>query len=74
MPSTPWIVQGPAELRRAGDPEPRIVLLCFAPAGSGACYFSGWGARLPRWVDVWPVELPGRNTRSKEKPLVSLQA
>ncbi len=68
---SPWIVQGPHEVRRPDEAPPRLRLVCIPPAGFGACYFSGWGAKLPRDIEVLPVELPGRNTRSREaKPQV----
>ena len=62
----PWVVQGPAEVRPPGAPPPRVRLVCIGPAGAGACFFHGWGAALPDWVEVLPVELPGRNTRIRE--------
>ena len=35
-------------------------------AGCGAWAFHGWSRALPRWVEVMPVELPGRNSRMRE--------
>ena len=61
------VLQGPAELRARGAPPPRVRVLCFPPAGAGACFFHGWGAALPDWAEVLPVELPGRNTRMRER-------
>jgi surfactin synthase thioesterase subunit len=66
QPYGPWVLQSPAELRPAAAPPPRVRLLCLPPAGAGASYFFGWGAALPDWVEVLPVELPGRNSRIRE--------
>jgi medium-chain acyl-[acyl-carrier-protein] hydrolase len=67
-PSSPWVVQSPAERRAPGDAD---VLVAIPPAGAGASYFAGWGHALPSRLELWPVELPGRNTRSREpKPTV----
>ena len=62
-----WAVQSPAEMRARDAPPPRVRVVCFPSAGSGACLFHGWGAVLPQWAEVLPVELPGRNTRIHER-------
>ena len=43
-----------------------LRLFCFPQAGAGAWVFHGWQTQLPEFVEVMPVELPGRNTRIKE--------
>jgi hypothetical protein len=62
-----WAVQSAAEVRARDAPPPRVRIACFPSAGSGACLFHGWGAVLPEWAEVLPVELPGRNTRIRER-------
>ena len=41
-------------------------LFCFPYAGAGGSVFARWQWRLPEHIDVWPVELPGRQTRMNE--------
>jgi surfactin synthase thioesterase subunit len=41
-------------------------LLCFPYAGGSAIVYRDWPQHLPSSVEVVPVELPGRGTRSKE--------
>lgn len=58
--------------------EPRagslLRLFCFPYAGGGASAFRGWAARLPREVEVHPVQYPGRETRMAEPTLADLDA
>ncbi|MFI1534046.1 thioesterase II family protein [Streptomyces anandii] len=44
-------------------------LLCFHHAGAGAMAFAGWRQRAGADVDVLPVRLPGRETRTREPRL-----
>ncbi|MFO0850953.1 MAG: alpha/beta fold hydrolase [Gemmataceae bacterium] len=37
-----------------------------SPAGRGASAYRGWQDRLPGCVEVWPVQLPGREARIGE--------
>jgi medium-chain acyl-[acyl-carrier-protein] hydrolase len=53
-------------------PQARVRLLCFPHAGSGAFAYRTWPADLPEWVEVCAVQLPGRETRLREKPIGSL--
>ncbi|GAB7105791.1 alpha/beta fold hydrolase [Streptomyces phaeofaciens JCM 4814] len=58
----PWIRFA---ARPAGPP--RLRLLCFHHAGGGATLFREWpGVLAPRGIEVWPVQLPGRETRIGE--------
>ncbi|MBF0563427.1 MAG: thioesterase [Alphaproteobacteria bacterium] len=43
-------------------------LFCFAPAGGSATLFYPWLRRVPREIDVCPVQLPGHGTRVGEPP------
>jgi len=63
----PWILQGPKERRRTTDEEPSLRLFCIPQAGMGAWAFHGWQEVLGSSVEVMPIELPGRNSRQKEK-------
>lgn len=43
-----------------------IQLLCLPHSGASALMFLRWRRALPSWLDVRPVELPGRGARSAE--------
>ncbi|CAM3701330.1 Surfactin synthase thioesterase subunit [Paracidovorax anthurii] len=43
-----------------------IRLLCLPCAGASATMYLGWRRTLPRWIEVVPVELPGRGSRLSE--------
>lgn len=54
----------------AADPNAEVTLFCLPHAGTGASCYRGWRhGLLPRWVDVRPVQLPGREGLWRE-PLV----
>jgi surfactin synthase thioesterase subunit len=44
----------------------RIALLCLPCGGASAAMYARWRLRLPRWIDLVPVELPGRGARAAE--------
>ncbi len=46
----------------------QLSLFCFAHAGGGASTFSGWGRLLSPAIDVFAVQLPGRENRLDEIP------
>lgn len=49
-----------------------LILLAFPYAGGGAAAFHGWQASLPEGVTLWPVHLPGRGKRFRDRPLTRL--
>ena len=49
----------------------RVRLFCFPYGGSGASLFRGWS--LPGSVDLCPVQIPGRETRFRERPFTRLE-
>jgi len=53
-------------------PEARVRLVCFSSAGAGASAFARWPDLLPAEVEVWAVQLPGRETRRLERPMADL--
>jgi len=63
---TPWIV------RRKPNPRAALRLLCFPYAGGGASIYRTWPEALPADVELWAVELPGRETRAGEPPFERL--
>jgi len=58
----PWI------LFRRPSQQARVRLFCFHHAGGNALVYRGWTTALPAWIDVCPVQLPGRGTRYMEAP------
>jgi medium-chain acyl-[acyl-carrier-protein] hydrolase len=49
-----------------------IRLFCFPYAGGGASIFRHWANGLPEFVEVCPVQLPGRETRFREAAFTRL--
>lgn len=43
-----------------------VKLFCFPYAGASAQCYARWRRGLPAWLDVRPVELPGRGARFGE--------
>lgn len=69
---TPWIAY------HRPLPQPRLRLFCFHHAGGAASVFRPWRDLLqPYEIELCPIQLPGRETRTKEplqtalKPLVT---
>ena len=48
--------------------EARLRLFCFPYAGGGASVYAPWVGALAPTIEVYPVQLPGRENRLKEKP------
>ncbi|GAA1928090.1 thioesterase II family protein [Streptantibioticus ferralitis] len=59
---TPWLPFGAAE-------QADIRLLCLPHSGAGASSYRAWGADLPDWIGLSPIQPPGRETRRQETPL-----
>jgi len=58
--ATPWLV------RPRPNPGAALRLVCFPYGGAGTTVFRTWPAALPADVEVVAVELPGRESRSRE--------
>jgi len=43
-----------------------LTLLCLPCAGASASMYLRWRRQLPRWIEIHPVELPGRGARLGE--------
>jgi medium-chain acyl-[acyl-carrier-protein] hydrolase len=54
------------------DSRAAIRLFCFPYAGGNALVYRKWLDGLPSFVEVCPVQLPGRGKRLQEKPLTRL--
>lgn len=63
--TTPWLICSQP------NPEATLRLFCFSYAGSGASIFRSWSTQFPSsHVEMFAVQLPGRESRLKE-PLVT---
>ena len=51
-----------------------LTLFCLPCAGASAVMYLRWRRRLPSWIQVKPMELPGRGERLSEAPVESLGA
>lgn len=52
--------------------EGKMRLFCLPFAGKGASLFRAWVGRLPDGVEIWPIQLPGRENRIQERPYTKL--
>lgn len=57
---------------RQHDTQVNVRLFCFPYSGAGASVFYKWADVLPSTVSVYPVQLPGRETRIAEPPYTRL--
>jgi medium-chain acyl-[acyl-carrier-protein] hydrolase len=63
---TPWI------LGDRSNPEASCRLFCLPHSGSGASQFALWRKHLPPTLDICPIQLPGRENRFREVPLIQI--
>lgn len=69
----PWTAIGGRWLTVLLPREAAVLrLFCFPYAGAGAAMFRLWPARLPEYVELCAVQLPGRGERIHEPALSSL--
>lgn len=54
------------------NPQARLRLFCFSYAGGSASLFRQWHDQLPASIELYPVQLPGRENRMKEPPFTRL--
>ncbi|WP_434043626.1 MULTISPECIES: type I polyketide synthase [Sorangium] len=52
----------------------RVRLFCLPYAGAGASRFRAWPELLPSWVEVCPIQLPGREERLHEPAFETMDA
>lgn len=55
------------------NPQAKLRLFCFNYAGGGPLSFRGWSDYLPTFVEVCPIQIPGRGSRFKEPPFTQLR-
>jgi medium-chain acyl-[acyl-carrier-protein] hydrolase len=56
----------------APRPKARFRLFCLPYAGGSALIYRNWAEYLPPWIELVPLQLPGRGTRAYEPPFVSM--
>src|SRR5262249_47912819 len=47
----------------------RVQLICLPYAGAGAAAYRGWQGLFPHWIELIPLDLPGRGLRQVERAL-----
>jgi surfactin synthase thioesterase subunit len=62
----------PDWLNARPSPDDRLRLFCFHHAGGGASAFRGWQDVLAPGIAVYPVQLPGREGRVRERRITDL--
>jgi medium-chain acyl-[acyl-carrier-protein] hydrolase len=55
------------------NPQASLRLFCFPYADGSSLIFRKWFENLPTFVEVCPIELPGRGTQMKSAPLMRLE-
>jgi medium-chain acyl-[acyl-carrier-protein] hydrolase len=72
MPITETITNNPWLAFARPKAGAKLRLFCFPYSGSGATIFRSWFDGLPAFVDVFPVQPPGRETRLREPPFTRI--
>lgn len=55
-------------------PTAAIRLFCLPFAGGGASVFRTWGRSMVSWIEVCPIQLPGRENRFNDPPHTDIRA
>lgn len=55
------------------NPLVSLRLFCFPYAGGSSYIFRSWRDRLPKTVEICPIELPGRGIKMKSTPLNQIE-
>ncbi|HHF0573230.1 TPA: beta-ketoacyl synthase N-terminal-like domain-containing protein, partial [Legionella anisa] len=50
----------------------QVRLFCFPYGGGGASIYREWQQEFPDFIEVCPIQLPGRENRMEEQPLADL--
>jgi medium-chain acyl-[acyl-carrier-protein] hydrolase len=53
-------------------PNAKLRLFCLPFAGGGGQFFRDWHEYLPKSIELCAIQLPGRESRIREKPMTSL--
>lgn len=60
-------------LSLARTPGARVRLFCLPHAGAGTAVYHTWKRLLPSWIEVAPIQIPGREGRLAEPSYTSLE-
>jgi surfactin synthase thioesterase subunit len=55
------------------NPQADLRLFCFPYAGGSSLIFRTWASSLPKNIEVYPIELPGRLTQMKSPPFTRME-
>lgn len=55
------------------NPGAQLRLICLPHAGGGATAYARWAAELPKTIELWPAQLPGRESRFNEPALKRIE-
>lgn len=64
--ATPWIAYA------RPNPQARLRLFCFPYAGGAASIYRTWSTDVPAEIEIYPIQLPGRENRLRETPFTDL--
>ncbi|WP_133136076.1 beta-ketoacyl synthase N-terminal-like domain-containing protein [Legionella rowbothamii] len=53
-------------------PEAKLRLFCFPYGGGGASIYREWQQEFPDFIEVCPIQLPGRENRMRESPITNI--
>jgi medium-chain acyl-[acyl-carrier-protein] hydrolase len=56
------------------NPAARLQLFCLPYAGGGASIYRSWCNEMPKSIEVFPIQLPGREGRIAEPPFTRVAA
>ncbi len=59
---------------RQKQPQAKTRLFCFPYGGGGASIYRDWQQNLPDDIEVCPIQLPGREERVGEQPIIHIDA
>ena len=69
-----WAPTDPWTIYARSNQQARLRLFCFPYAGGSASIYRTWSEELPPEVAIYPIQLPGRETRLMEPPFTQMPA
>lgn len=58
-----------ASMLRSAEMSPTLTLFCLPYAGGSAAVYREWAARVPGWIRLVPLHMPGRGVRHRMQPM-----
>jgi acyl transferase domain-containing protein/surfactin synthase thioesterase subunit len=55
------------------NPRAKVRLFCIPYGVIGGSLFREWSKKLPDYIDVWPIQFPGKENRMNEKPIDNIR-